>query len=369
MTAIFCMSGHDLSMATFRDPAVTVVQLECLVAVRNVLVRAVAWEPDLRFPDAAAMLEALRGAIGDTSQSVTADDIGAAQTPIVIEALTPAVESSGPRGSAPIGGVDSMPEAPERPRWAVASGRDHHGIWAAFQVNRVRQRMRWIPPGTFRMGSPETEWGRWNNEGPQHEVTLHRGFWFGETPVTQLLWRAVMGMNSSRFVGEWRLSGERPVESVSWDDCHAFLGRLNAEISGLAARLPSETEWERACRAGTSGPTWASKLSQGVDAHELEAIAWYGENSGGMPNQVGRKAANPYGLHDILGNVFEWCQDPAERVVARYSREFELPEHSSHRMIRGGSWYSRARRVRSASRYACARDFRGDSVGFRLAAS
>jgi formylglycine-generating enzyme required for sulfatase activity len=220
----------------------------------------------------------------------------------------------------------------ERAPWAVAAGRDRYGLWAAFEVRGVQQRMRWIPPGRFLMGSPPSEAGRWEDEGPQHWVTITKGYWLGETPVTQALWRAVMTNNPSRFV-----SDDRPVEQVSWEDCEKFIGRLNRQLEGLETRLPTEAEWARACRAGTTAATWVGDLTMRDenDAPELDAIAWYGGNSGvefeldngydssdwpgkqyphtkAGTHPVGRKAPNPYGLHDMLGNVLEWCQDAAE---------------------------------------------------------
>src|SRR5262249_19066826 len=128
-------------------------------------------------------------------------------------------------------------------------------------------------------------------------VTLTRGFWLGETPATQAVWLAVMGENPSRFRGERPEDLERPVEQVSWETCQVFLGRLNAQVAGFAARLPTEAEWERACRGG--------ELSG--DAAQLDAIAWYRENSDRTTRPVGRKTPNRYGLYDMLGNVHEWC--------------------------------------------------------------
>lgn len=263
------------------------------------------------------------------------------------------------------------------PAWAVAWGEDKYGPFAAFAAGplarQVEQRMRWIPPGTFLMGSPEAERGRFDDEGPQHEVIVTRGFWLGETPVTQALWVAVMGENPSEFRGERPDELERPVEQVSWDDCQVFLERLNVQVAGLAARLPTEAEWECACRAGTQGATWVGELSGEEEAPELDAIAWYGGNSGGETHPVGRKAPNPYGLHDMLGNVYEWCQDAAEDRSKPYPYQTEpavepvLPEQGSYRVLRGGSWIVYARYVRAAYRLARARDLRVGNLGFRLA--
>jgi len=262
------------------------------------------------------------------------------------------------------------------PAWAVAWGEDRYGAFAAFAVGPpdqpVEQRMRWIPPGRFLMGSLETELGRFSDEGPQHEVILTRGYWLGETPVTQALWVAVMGENPSHFRGERSGDLERPVEQVSWDDCQAFIGRLNVQVAGLAARLPSEAEWERACRGEHHGATWVGELSGEVKAPELDAIAWYGGNSGGETHPVGRKAPNPYGLHDMLGNVYEWC---ADATVGHTPYRYEAGSvtdpvsggRGPSRVYRGGSWRSSARNVRAADRYAVERGYRHDYLGFRLA--
>ena len=368
MTAIFCLSGHELSMATFRNPAATVARLGCSLRIRNLLERAVAWEPEARFADAAEMMDVLRATQRDSMNASVAID-GA----MIDEEL--------PHG------------AQERPVWAVASGRDGYGLWAAFEVEGLQQRMRWIPPGMFIMGSRESEHGRFDDEGPAHEVTLTQGYWLGETPVTQALWRVVMKTNPSRF-----LSDNRPVERVSWDDCRQFIDRLNHLLDGFEIRFPTEAEWERACRAGTVTATWVADLSlRGEnDAPELDDIAWYagnsgvgfelenGEDSSRWPNkqyahtragtrQVGCKIPNPYGLYDMLGNVYEWCQDAAENYSGRpYTSSGCMDPVSSsqgsRRVGRGASWRANARLARAASRYAYPDIHRFDDIGFRIAA-
>lgn len=137
------------------------------------------------------------------------------------------------------------------PDWVCGWGEDASGVWLAFEVSGVQQVMRWIPPGKFTMGSPPNEPGRFDNEGPQHEVTFTRGFWLAETPCTQALWCAVMGSasNPSRFV-----DALRPVERVSFDDVDQFLARTERLVPGLEPRLPSEAEWEYACQAASGSP-------------------------------------------------------------------------------------------------------------------
>ncbi len=132
------------------------------------------------------------------------------------------------------------------PAWAQAWGEDQFGIWAAFVLGDVTQKLRWIPPGQFTMGSTESEPGRYDDEGPAHQAILTRGFWLFDTPVTQALWSAVMKDDPSHFQ-----SHDRPVEQVSWEDARRFLGKINAAIPGLRLDLPTEAQWEYACRGGT----------------------------------------------------------------------------------------------------------------------
>ena len=274
------------------------------------------------------------------------------------------------------------------PEWASAAGRDGYGLWTEVEVGEVAFRMRWIPPGRFWMGSPESEAGRYEWEGPRHQVTLTRGFWLGETPCTQALWEEVTAENPSRF-----RSPDRPVEQVSWDDCQELLKALNERLPGLEARLPTEAEWEYACRAGTETSTYTGELEilGKNNAPLLDGIAWYGGNSGvdfelengydssdwpekqyshekAGTHPVARKAPNPWGLYDMLGNVLEWCSDFWQDSYDEEAVEDPVgPVEGSRRVIRGGSWSGIARLVRSARRGAYLPGSRNDYLGFRLA--
>lgn len=278
------------------------------------------------------------------------------------------------------------------PELATEWAEDAHGVYIAFTLDDVTQRLRWIPAGAFRMGSPGDEPGRYDDEDPQHIVSIPRGFWLFDTPCTQALWAAVMGRNPSRFK---RL--DRPVEQVSWDDVQAFLERINARIPGLDLVLPSEAQWEHACRAGTETAlyTGAIEILGERNAPALDAIAWYGGNSGegfeledgydssgwsetqysskkSGAHPVGQKEPNAWGLYDMLGNVEEWVQDhwhdSYEGAPTDGSAWLDSDASSdAHRVIRGGSWYDDARDCRSASRSSWRPDYRGGALGFRPA--
>ncbi len=179
-----------------------------------------------------------------------------------------------------------------RPKWASAIGRDRFGLWSEIAVDPgqgepVIQRLRWIPPGRFWMGSPEEETRglakndderKWfDAEHPRHPVTLTRGYWLFDTPCTQALWEAVMDKNPSRFQ-----SPTRPVERVNWDDVQGFLTQINARIPELDLVLPSEAQWEYACRAGSETAIYTGDLAilGENNAPALDPIAWYSGNSG-----------------------------------------------------------------------------------------
>jgi formylglycine-generating enzyme required for sulfatase activity len=245
-----------------------------------------------------------------------------------------------------------------RPKWATAAGRDAYGLWATFTVEGVDQRMRWIPPGRFRMGSPLGEAGRKEDE-ELCEVVISDGFWLGETPVTQALWVAVMAENPSRFV-----FGDRPVEQVSWDACISFCEVLDDRVRGLSPRLPMEAEWEYACRAGTGTATWLDEVAVASDADGagLERIAWYGASA---TVAVAKREPNPFGLYDMLGNVHEWCLGQERAIDAGGGVTYEPKGVLA---VRGGAWGSHAFAIRAASRLLRSAGDAADDVGFRLAA-
>ncbi len=241
------------------------------------------------------------------------------------------------------------------------------------------------------MGSPEGEPGRFGDEGPQHPVTISRGYWLFDTPGTQALWEALLGENPSRFQDP-----EHPVEGVSWDDVQQrFLPALNERIPGFA--LPSEAQWEYACRAGTETALYTGgiEIIGTYNAPALDPIAWYGGNSGinydldetentsgnleremqyptkqaGIRNVKG-KAANPWGLYDMLGNVWEWVQDPWHDGYAGSPADgevWDMDEIGADRVLRGGSWSPGARYCRSAFRFRSQPGSRSNDFGFRCA--
>ena len=219
----------------------------------------------------------------------------------------------------------------------------------------MEQCLRWIPPGAFWMGSPADDPEAFDYEKPQHQVRLSHGFWLFDTPCTQGLWEAIMGENPSRFQGV-----KCPVENVSWDDCQTFMARLNDQIPSLALRLPTEAQWEYACRAETTGARYDE---------DLDSIAWYGSNSGGETHDVGQKRPNAWGLYDMLGNVLEWCQGWYGRYSADLLTDPKGSGAGALRVLRGGFWAYPAQYVRAAYRHAHAPVSRDPDFGFRCLSS
>ena len=203
----------------------------------------------------------------------------------------------------------------------------------------------WIPPGRFRMGASPDDNEAFEDEKPAHEVTISKGFWMGKTPVTQAAWERVMRTTPSKFKGD-RL----PVESVSWDDANLFARKV-----GL--RLPTEAEWEYAARAGTTGSRYG----------ELDEIAWYSDNSDSRTHPVAMKRPNDFGLHDMLGNVWEWVSDFYGTYGAGPVDSPQGPLTGTFRVLRGGSWSYVASNARASWRDWYAPSIRNLSLGFRCA--
>ena len=198
------------------------------------------------------------------------------------------------------------------------------------------------------------EWLEW--ERPQHPARISKPFWLGKHEVTQQQWEAVMGSNPSKFAGK----PQNPVEQVNWQDCQAFLGKLGAR-SGRTCRLPTEAEWEYACRAGT-----ASEFCCGDDATELLSYAWFSANAGGSTQPVGRKKPNAWGLHDMHGNVSEWCNDRYAPYEKDAQTDPKGPPGGDRRITRGGIWQFNALMARSSARSLAGDVVKWPNLGFRV---
>ncbi|MFM9079049.1 MAG: formylglycine-generating enzyme family protein [Opitutaceae bacterium] len=219
----------------------------------------------------------------------------------------------------------------------------------------------WVPPGIFQRGSNPAEAGRDADEGPRHAVTLSRGFFLGVHEITQAQWTAVMGGNPAVF-RHGAEAPRRPVESVSWDDCQMFIARL-AEIGAGRFRLPTEAEWEYAARAGseTCFP-WGDDPS-GFSTHQH---AWANSRSMALTHPVGEKPPNAWGLHDMHGNVWEWCADWYGPYAGEAQRDPPGPAAGTEKIFRGGSWFDFPPSLRSANRHRHRPDGKYAAVGLRL---
>ena len=224
--------------------------------------------------------------------------------------------------------------------------------------NGVTLSLVWIPAGIFQMGSPSTEDGHEDGESPRHRVTLTRGFWLGRHPVTQGQWQAVMGANPSQT-----LRPDHPVVMVSWLDVQGFLKNLAGLVSGWRFRLPSESEWEYACRAGTD-----TRFSLGNTEDDLARAAWFAGNSDGRTHPVATKSPNAWGLCDMHGNVFEWCGDWDAPYPEGDVTDPRGPSAGQNRILRGGCFKCPPPYCRSANRYGAPPDRRNANIGFRVVA-
>ena len=268
------------------------------------------------------------------------------------KSATPASDASASPVSAPASDASASPVS--TPASGESASNAAAGTRRTLTIKDVEFSFRYCPPGTFTTGSP--------NGGPfgdetRRRVTLARGFWTLETPVTQRMYRAIMGTNPSRF----RLGENWPVEQVSWRDCQEFLEALNAlnvAPEGLTFRLLRETEWEYACRAGASGANDAEL--------PLDEAGWYRANSGNRTREVGGKRPNAWGLYDMLGNVWEWVADRYEDGAA-LQLETSGPSDGARRVLRGGGWSDGAEYCRAACRFNSDPTYRVDNFGFRIA--
>ena len=254
---------------------------------------------------------------------------------------------------------------PFPPDCATAWGDDRFGLWFDFEIGGVTQRMRWIEPGTFWMGSDAAEQERFlakdeqwfrdlvKQESPRHLVTLTEGYWLADTTCTHALWKAVVGDASSHF----KTDPELPVDNVSWDDItDNFLPAVQREVSDLTIALPTEGQWEYACRAGRESAYWfGDNITKEEANFEAEATV-----------PVKARPANGWGLYQMHGNVWEWC----EGSLRKYE---EVPvdnppdgRDQNSRALRGGSWHYVAGNARSAYRLDDHRVTRSQFIGFRF---
>lgn len=236
---------------------------------------------------------------------------------------------------------------------AQASGRTHSmGLGSGISLDLVG-----IPAGSFCMGSAK----RHDNERPVHQVTINYTFYMGKYEVTQAQWQAVMGNNPSNFKD---CGGDCPVEQVSWNDAQDFIRKLNRMNDDYTYRLPSEAEWEYACRAGTTDD----------HAGDLKEIGWFAENSDRRTHAVGQKKPNAWDLADLQGNVLEWCEDwyhATYQGAPMDGSAWLSGGEQKDRVLRGGFWGERAVEYQSTGRnanYFSSPDFRNNSTGFRVVA-
>ena len=226
-----------------------------------------------------------------------------------------------------------------------------------FTVNGVSFEMVRVEGGTFRMGATsEQEDDLFDIAKPVHSVTLSSYYHIGKTEVTQALWQAVMGSNPSNFKG-----ADLPVENVTWYDCQVFIQKLN-RLTGRNFRLPTEAEWEFACRGGNNSRGYKYSGSNVIDD-----VAWYLGNSGLKAYPVATKAPNELGIYDMSGNVWEWCNDRYADYPAISQTKPTGPQSGSYRVYRGGSWLMPPRCCRSSIRIDSDTSFRFIDLGLRLA--
>jgi formylglycine-generating enzyme required for sulfatase activity len=245
-------------------------------------------------------------------------------------------------------------------------------------VNSAGIPLALIPAGTTLVGTPPDEVNRYEDEGPQHPATITRPFYLGIFPVTQRQYLDVMGTNPSSFNPAHGGGLDHPVDTVSWEDAGEFCRRLTArpeeQQSGRVYRLPTEAEWEHACRAGTLTPFWFGEAISARQAN-FDSTAPYGRPAEDLYRErtivVGAFAPNPFGLYDVHGNVWEWCADWYSATYSQASAAVDPPgpdqDMGQSKVMRGGSWFSTGRGCRSGHRGLSVPRERNHTNGFRVA--
>ncbi len=360
MTAVFSFHGAPLPPTALMDRIPFIKALSCSREVKRVLARATEPDRDRRFATMKEFCTALREAC----------------------AAPPARPPARPRKKA----------SPRKPAAPIPEVDIPYSVWIAEDslpgeiVNSIGMKFAKIPAGKFVMGSPQSEAERREDEGPQHEVEITKAFYLGVYPVTQAQWRAVMGSNPSWFSasgeGKDSVAGmdtdDFPVESVSWEDAQEFLERLSAQAKNQGKswkyRLPSEAEWEYACRGGARS---YQVFHFGDTLSSTQANFDGNYPYGGAPkgaylertSKVGTYPANGFGLCDMHGNVREWCLDWYDKDYYAKSPPCDPlgPAKGSLRVLRGGSWGGHGWDCRSAFRLWDSPGRRFQSFGFRVA--
>jgi formylglycine-generating enzyme required for sulfatase activity len=247
--------------------------------------------------------------------------------------------------------ADQAREAASAPKESEKAGEYQAGETMLIKIGDAVLTMVWVPPGKFQMGSSSINASR--NEKPVHSVKISNGYWIGKYEVTQDQWIAVMGTDP--IIAPSAVL--KPATSVSWEEAQLFIKELN-RMTGRIFRLPTEAEWEYACRAGAADDWYG----------EWNAIAWTYANAKGRLQVVGQKRPNAFGLHDMIGNVWEWCQD---WYAARYYRESppadpQGPSSGEKKTVRGGSYRNYPENANSATRGSAKLDEKKDDIGVRL---
>jgi formylglycine-generating enzyme required for sulfatase activity len=231
-------------------------------------------------------------------------------------------------------------------------------IFETFTSSSTGMELILIPADEFEMGSLSEEKHRSDYECPMHRVIIKNPYYIGKYPVSQKQWKKIMGKNPSHFKGE-----DRPVEMVSWNEVQKFVKKLNEKEGTDKYRLPSEAEWEYACRAGSK-----TKYYFGNEWSKLNEYAWYAENSGSHTHPIGQKKPNSWGLYDMHGNVWEWVQDKWHENCLNSPADGSAweDEGNSYRVSRGGSWFCDSDLCRSTSRFKRDPENHISNLGFRI---